>query len=107
MISGLVWASSMASFTPYDIFVWQNLDPNFGGFSGVAISSDETGFTAISDWRLLFEGTMVCSYTIHLMGIKALPSGWVAMAPAIGTDSDLEGLAIAKDGRASISDEKL
>lgn len=88
-------------------FTWSLPDPDFGGFSGLELSADGTGFTAISDRAHILRGT----FTRSNGRISRVASG--PLHPLEGREGrplpqhhgDSEGLAIAADGRTYISFE--
>lgn len=100
-----------ASLEYVGTYVWQDNDPRFGGFSGIEISEDGSGFHALSDRANLFWGSIErdISGRIRHMNIagrahlkdshgRALPAGYVG---------DSEGLAIGQDDRIWVSFEGL
>ncbi|MFV0514955.1 MAG: esterase-like activity of phytase family protein [Jhaorihella sp.] len=89
-------------------FVWHHDLPWFGGWSGLEISANGTGLTAISDR----DGTLIFARIardaerisgIRILRTIRLRSG--AGAPLSGHIADAEGLAIAPDGTLFVSFE--
>ena len=90
-------------------YVWQEEEPSFGGFSGLEISADGSGFHALSDRAYLYWGRiernprgivrdMVVAGRAHLQDSKGvpLPPGYIG---------DSEGLAIGSNNDTWVSFE--
>ena len=100
-----------ASLDYVGTFVWRDDDDSFGGFSGLELSPDGTGFHALTDRAHLYWGSidrdsqgviraMNIAGRAHLKDSKGVP-----LPP--GFTGDSEGLAIGDDGRIWISFEGL
>lgn len=100
-----------ASLEYVGTFVWTGDDDSFGGFSGIEISPDGTGFHALTDRAHLYWGSidrdsqgviraMNIGGRAHLKDRQGVP-----LQP--GYHGDSEGLAIGEDGRIWISFEGL
>lgn len=92
-------------------YVWTGSEASFGGFSGIEISPDGTGFHALTDRAQLYWGSierdsqgliraMNSAGRAHLKDSKGVP-----LPP--GYTGDSEGLAIGDDGAIWISFEGL
>lgn len=92
-------------------FVWRGTEASFGGFSGIEISDDGTGFHALSDRAWVYWGSverdpqgvirgMNVAGRAHLKDSKGVP-----LKP--GYLGDSEGLAIGADGRIWVTFEGL
>lgn len=89
-------------------FVWQRDLPWFGGWSGLEISANGTGLTAISDR----DGTLIFARIARENGriggiriLRAIRLRSSTGAPLSGRIADAEGLAIAPDGTLFVSFE--
>lgn len=88
-------------------YTWQNEDPRFGGFSGLALSDDGSAFVAVSDRGGIVSGTI----DRQDGQITAMASGAiVALRDAGGRvldefDADGEGLAVTPVGAIYLSFE--
>lgn len=87
-------------------YVWSEDWDGFGGFSGLEIDADGTGFTAISDRALVVTGRLLRNASGMVIGVETLTREPI-LDPE-GNDlplrrGDSEGLAIAPDGTAFIS----
>ncbi len=100
-----------ASLEYVGTYVWSDADEDFGGFSGIELSADGTGFHALTDRSHLFWGSvdrdadgiirgMQLAGKAHLKDSKGVP-----LKP--GYLGDSEGLAIGKDGLIWVSFEGL
>ncbi|MTE00606.1 esterase-like activity of phytase family protein [Paracoccus sp. YIM 132242] len=100
-----------ASLDHVGTFVWSGDDDSFGGFSGLEISPDGSGFHALTDRAHLYWGSidrdsqgviraMNIAGRAHLKDSKGIP-----LPP--GYTGDSEGLAIGDDGRIWVSFEGL
>lgn len=91
-------------------FVWQADDPAFGGISGLELSANGTDFVAITDRGGWLSGRILRDATGR---ITAVEHGPVTALRALGSDflragrRDAEGLAIAPDGVAYLSFERV
>jgi hypothetical protein len=87
--------------------VWDEPDPRFGGYSGLALQPDGRSFLAISDKGTWARGTLarkdgrIDAAQLTAMGDLHEISG----DPLGGTDYDAEGLAVDAKGRAFVSFE--
>ncbi|MBO9454094.1 esterase-like activity of phytase family protein [Paracoccus sp. R12_1] len=92
-------------------YVWRSGEDSFGGFSGLEISADGSGFHALSDRAWIYWGSierdsqglirgMNVAGRAHLRDSKGKP-----LKP--GYLGDSEGLAIGDDGRIRVSFEGL
>ena len=88
-------------------FSWHLDDPGFGGFSGLEVTADGTGFVAISDRGFRVSGRFARTSGM-LTGVQAdklralrSPKG----KPLKGLRRDAEGLALRPDGRLFVSFE--
>ncbi|MCJ8138383.1 esterase-like activity of phytase family protein [Falsirhodobacter halotolerans] len=87
---------------------WSEEDPNFGGFSGIHVTKDGTGFTAVTDKGFWMTGRLHRDGP-RLTGVETGP-----LRPLRGEDgaplpvpqSDAEGLRLASDGTAFIAFEQ-
>jgi hypothetical protein len=87
--------------------VWRESAPRFGGFSGLAMDEDGSGFLAVSD-RGTWATARVERTDGRLSGVRLTGSGplrAISGAPLDGEEVDAEGLAIDADGRAYVSYE--
>lgn len=88
--------------------LWSIADESFGGWSGIEVDADGTGFTAISDRGLIVSGRLLRNTRGWLIGADAGPILSLAHTdggplPRYWTDS--EGLAIGADGAVYVSFE--
>jgi hypothetical protein len=87
--------------------VWEEADPRFGGYSGLALSPDGRSFLAISDkgtWaRAEIDREDGRLASVRMTAIGDLHG--VAGDTLGGEDFDSEGLAVDADGRAFVSFE--
>lgn len=89
---------------------WQIDDPAFGGFSGLELSDDGMGFTALSDRGHITAGALVRDADGAVIGATVAP-----LLPLLGEDgrplprwkADSEGLAVAPSGHVYISFEEV
>lgn len=111
-LAGLLFAAPADAGAVLDYvgtYVWHEEEPSFGGFSGLEINADGTGFHALSDRAYLYWGriernprgivrNMVVAGRAHLQDSKGvpLPPGYIG---------DSEGLAIGSDNDTWISFE--
>ncbi len=88
-------------------YTWRMEAAGFGGFSGLELAPDGTGFTAISDRGLRIDGRLQRRAGV-ISGVRAGP-----LHPLLdpegkrltGVRNDPEGLAIRADGRSFVSFE--
>ncbi len=83
-------------------------DPLFGGFSGIALTPDGLGFTALSDRGAYTTGRIVRDGAGRITGVNAAPIRRLRGAgagPLAADRADSEGLAIDRDGTVYISFE--
>lgn len=88
-------------------FTWHVNDPRFGGFSGLEVTRDGNGFTAISDHGFRVAGRFL-RRSGQLTGISAGPIRRLLGPegkPVAAARRDSEGLAIRADGRSFVSFE--
>lgn len=90
-------------------FTWSAAGLAFGGFSGLELDADGTGFTAITDRGSVYTGRLERTAGGAVSGVTALV-GPVALRdmegrPLRSRDSDAEGLAIGADGALYVSFE--
>lgn len=92
-------------------YVWRDDHPSFGGFSGIEISPDGTGFHALTDRSHLYWGRVERDDQGRLRGMAVAgranlqDSAGQPLPP--GYTGDSEGLAIGPDGRIHVSFEGL
>ena len=88
-------------------FHWVVSDPNFGGFSGLELTPDGTGFVALTDRGFIAQGTITRNgpaiASLEIQAFRRLLGP--TRAPLAGDFSDSEGLAIGADGTLYISFE--
>ncbi|MDQ2090968.1 esterase-like activity of phytase family protein [Marimonas arenosa] len=90
-------------------YSWHLDDPVFGGLSGLEISSDGTGFTAISDRGFRIDGRLA-RQAGQLTGVDMQPISPLrtpANKPVSGRQTDAEGLAIGPGGVSFVAFEGL
>ena len=103
--------SAAAELEYVGTYVWRSGEDSFGGFSGLEISADGSGFHALSDRAWIYWGSierdsqglirgMNVAGRAHLRDSKGKP-----LKP--GYLGDSEGLAIGDDGRIRVSFEGL
>jgi len=89
-------------------YVWDLDLPGFGGFSGLEVTPDGAGFTALSDRGRYVTGTFLRDASGQITGVEAgdihalippSPGAWASY------ETDSEGLAIGPDGAAYVSFE--
>ncbi|WBU56483.1 esterase-like activity of phytase family protein [Paracoccus sediminicola] len=92
-------------------YVWSLPDRDFGGFSGIELSADGSGFTVISDRAWIRWGTVDRDSSGRIRGMRMAgrahlqdSRGRVLQPGRLG---DSEGLAVAADGTRWISFEGL
>jgi hypothetical protein len=88
-------------------FTWTMPDADFGGFSGLELSADGTGFTALSDHGTLRIGTLE-RRDGRIVAAQAGPALRLRDSKArvlTGGNVDSEGLAIGSDGNIYVSFE--
>ena len=91
-------------------FGWREGWEGFGGFSGLELDPDGTGFVALSDRIALVRGRLLRDGRGAVAGVEARPPEPlldIEGAPLRGLRADSEGLAIAPDGTTWISFEGL
>jgi len=88
-------------------FHWVVSDPNFGGFSGLELTPDGTGFIALTDRGSIAQGAITRNgptiTSIEIQAFRRLLGP--TRAPLAADFSDSEGLAIGADGMLYISFE--
>ncbi|PID36335.1 MAG: hypothetical protein CR993_05715 [Rhodobacterales bacterium] len=92
----------------FDAYTWSMSHPDFGGWSGLEVSADGTGFTAVSDRANIVQGRFVRDDTGRITGIEAgeiTPIRHIDGTPLPRYHDDSEGLAIGPDGRMYLSFE--
>ena len=89
-------------------YSWRMDDARFGGFSGIAVTPDGMGFTALSDRGAFTTGRFRRDRAGRIIGVTAAPlrllrgTGEGPLAPE---RADSEGIAVARDGTVYISFE--
>lgn len=92
-----------------DTYVWHMDQADFGGFSGIEISDDGTGFTALSDRATLGWGKVLRDDQGRIADIES--QGRVRLKDNLGKKlmpgrkGDSEGLAVGPDGTIWVSFE--
>ena len=92
-------------------YVWSENAPDFGGYSGIEISDDGLGFTALSDRATLRWGTIERDAAGRIRAMDS--AGNARLRDSEGKPlkpghlGDSEGLAIAPDGAIYVSFENL
>jgi hypothetical protein len=90
-------------------FRWTGADDRFGGFSGLELTADGVGFTALSDRGALVSGTFLRDAEGRITGLRCgaltLLRG-ESTGPLKAGRNDSEGLALAADGSLYISFER-
>ena len=92
-------------------YVWTGSEASFGGFSGIEISDDGTGFHALSDRSWLYWGSIERDGQGRIRGVNI--AGRAHLKDSKGRElkpgylGDSEGLAIAPDGTIWVSFEGL
>lgn len=100
-----------ASLEYIGTYIWDDADEDFGGFSGIEISADGTGFHALTDRSHLFWGTVERDSAGIIRGLSL--AGKAQLKDSEGTPltpgyrGDSEGLAIGDDGLIWVSFEGL
>src|SRR5690606_270867 len=93
---------------PVGSYAWTGDLPGFGGFSGIELTEDGTGFVALSDRGYLLRGTGAPRAGARHTGIATGPA-WELLTSKgrrlHGLDRDSEGLALAPDGSLYVSFE--
>jgi hypothetical protein len=87
---------------------WNESFSGFGGFSGLEVTDDGTGFTVIGDNGIITEGTFEREGG-RIIAIDANPTRMLTNStggPLGPQQTDAEGLAIAPDGQIFISFER-
>ena len=107
----LVWPPSLHADGPRLEFdskvVWDEQDPRFGGYSGLALLPGGRNFLVVSDKGTWARGTLDRKYG-HLDGVTLTAMGdlhEISGDPLGGEDFDAEGLAVDAQGRAFVSFE--
>lgn len=92
-----------------DSYTWRNGPKGLGGLSGLRVTADGAGFTAITDRGGWLSGRFVRDGAGHITGVT---SGTIKLLRALGASplrkgrTDSEGLDIAPDGSVYISFER-
>lgn len=89
---------------------WRMEDAEFGGFSGLELSTDGLSFAAITDKGFWTQGTLVRDAEGRIVAIEAAPLHFLrgrAEGPLARGRRDSEGLAQAPDGSFYISFEQI
>lgn len=100
-----------ASLEYVGTYIWNDADEDFGGFSGIEISADGTGFHALTDRSHLFWGSIDRDAEGIIRGMDL--AGKARLKDSKGTPlnpgyrGDSEGLAIGTDGLIRVSFEGL
>ncbi|MDX8352576.1 esterase-like activity of phytase family protein [Cognatiyoonia sp. IB215182] len=96
-----------AEATLISTYVWQDSDPNFGGFSAIEVSDDGSSFIALSDRGHMTEGRFVREdgviEAVNNQPLEVLRAPH--RAPLRRHERDSEGLAHAPDGGVFVSFE--
>lgn len=98
-----------AETTYLGTYVWDGPGPRFGGFSGIEVTADGSGFLALSDRSMLVEGRFqrndgqVTGITETGRHLLRTTDG----EPLTGGRQDSEGLALGPDGQIYVSFEGL
>ena len=103
--AGPAWAEARLVGT----YVWDIPDDTFGGFSGIEVTPDGSGFTALSDRGSYVRGTFTRQGGM-ITDVQAGPVTRLADsegAPLPHPRNDSEGLAIAADGQTYVSFESI
>lgn len=88
-------------------FTWSMPDEGFGGFSGLELAADGTGFTTVSDRGGIVTGRLTRQGD-RITGVVSDGIGWLkdTKGSALGRyRTDAEGLALREDGRIYVSFE--
>lgn len=91
-------------------FRWSSADGDLGGVSGIELSADGLAFTAITDRGGWVQGRLTRDAEGLVTGVTAGPVTPLfarALAPLLKERRDAEGLAVAPDGTAYISFERV
>lgn len=91
-------------------FRWTSADEDLGGVSGIELSADGLSFTAITDRGGWLQGRLTRDPEGRVTAISAgpvMPLFARAKAPLLAGRRDAEGLAIAPDGKAYVSFERI
>lgn len=89
-------------------YLWAHEDPRFGGFSGIELAADGSGFVAVSDRGVAVSGVLLRNAAGLITGVRSGPLitlRGTASAPLHRDRTDSEGLALAPDGSIYISFE--
>lgn len=111
LLAADVVAAEAATLDYVGTYVWQDGEASFGGFSGLEISPDGTGFHALSDRAWLYWGSVDRDPQGRIRGLNVAgrahlkDSKGVPLKP--GYLGDSEGLAIGRDGGIWVSFEGL
>lgn len=92
-------------------YVWRGNDEDFGGFSGIEIGADGTGFHALSDRGTLRWGTIARDDQGVIRGLTTIGNARLKSSTGRelrgGWQGDSEGLAVDDQGRIWVSFEGL
>lgn len=110
---GLALAAFGGSATPapqglIGSYRWRMDDARFGGFSGIAVTPDGAGFTAVSDRGAFTTGRFQRDGAGQITSVEAAPLRrlrGVGEGPLAPERADSEGIAVARDGTVYISFE--
>jgi hypothetical protein len=89
-------------------YVWQMDEPWFGGFSGLEMTADGMGMTALTDRSTCLSAEMVRDSQSRITGVQVGRVSHLKSStgtPMTGRVADSEGLAIAPDGTIYVSFE--
>ncbi|WP_234464203.1 esterase-like activity of phytase family protein [Paracoccus caeni] len=101
--------ASAASLEYVGTYIWSSSQDSFGGFSGIEISADGSGFHALSDRSHLYWGSIDRDSQGILRGMNI--AGYARLKDSKGLFlepgylGDSEGLAVADDGTIWVSFE--
>ncbi|MHA6265342.1 esterase-like activity of phytase family protein [Aliiroseovarius sp. CAU 1755] len=86
---------------------WQGQGEDFGGFSGIEVNADGTGFVAITDRAYFVQGKLTRKEgaIVTIEASRPLPLRSAKNRPFKRFWTDSEGLALAPDGRMFVSFE--
>lgn len=104
--------AAAASLDYVATYVWaMPQDPDFGGFSGIELSEDGSGFHALTDRAHLYWGSVDRDPSGRIRGMNVAGRAHLQDSKGnplrAGRLGDSEGLAIAEDGRIWVSFEGL
>ena len=90
-------------------FTWRGDGAEFGGFSGLEIVDEGTGFWAVGDKGVIASGRFLRDTDGRISGIESEGPDLIPIDEVnplrLGSERDAEGLAITPDGRAFVAFE--